>query len=378
MKNVFLLSAIALACSGALAQSSVTLQGVVDVNAQRFDSGGVGKATMVGNGGLSTSRLIFRGTEDLGGGLNAGFWLEGSINPDNGEGRNTNLNNQPSGSVAGPAGTTGFKFDRSAYVSLGSQSLGQLRLGHDFIPTHWNSIFFDPFNANGVARAGNLTFAGVTTAPLPSAITASNSISYWLPAKLGGVYGMAMVATGENNTDTANSKDGNLVGARLGYAAGPVDVAVAMTRTKNVSTATIGEYTHANIGGTYNAGFAKFFALYNTVKIKLVAGDVRKNTAEIGAHIPVGPAGRIRVSYAVLDDRSSASLTNANGSLRSDNDARQIGLGYVHDLSKRTALYTNYARLTNKAQATYAVSGGRAPLGGQKATGVEFGVRHLF
>jgi predicted porin len=378
MRNVFLLSAIALACGAAQAQSSVTLSGVVDVNVQQFDSGGVGKATMVGNGGLSTSRLVFRGTEDLGSGLYAGFWLEGSINPDNGEGRVTNLNNQPSGSVAATAGTNGFKFDRVAYVSLGSKSLGELRLGHDFIPTHWSSIYFDPFNANGVARAGNLTFAGVTTAPLPSAITASNSISYWLPANLGGVYGMAMVAVGENNSDAANSHDGNLSGFRLGYAAGPFDVAVAMTRTKNLSTATIGEYTHANIGGTYNAGFAKFFALYNTVKVKLTAGDVRKNTAEIGAHIPVGPVGRIRLSYAVLDDRSSASLTNANGSLRSDNDVRQIGLGYVHDLSKRTAVYTNYARLTNKGQASYVVSGGRAPLAGQKSSGIEFGIRHLF
>ena len=378
MRNVFLLSALALTCGGALAQSGVTLAGVVDVNAQHFDSGGVGKATMVGNGGLSTSRLVFRGIEDLGGGLKAGFWLEGSINPDIGEGRNTNLNNQPGGAVAGTAGTIGFKFDRVSYVSLASD-LGELRLGHDFIPTHWSSIYFDPFNANGVARAGNLTFAGVSTAPLPSAITASNSVSYWLPPKLlGGVYGMAMVATGENSSDTANSHDGNLTGFRLGYAAGPFDVAVAMTRTKNVSTATLGEYTHANIGGSWNAGFAKFFALYNTVKVKLAAGDVRKNTAEIGAHIPVGPSGRIRLSYAMLDDRSSASLANANGSLRSDNDARQIGLGYVHDLSRRTAVYTSYARLTNKGQATYVVSGGRAPLAGQKSTGIEFGVRHLF
>ena len=378
MKNVFLLSAIALACGGAQAQSSVTLQGVVDVNVQHFDAGGVGKATMVGNGGLSTSRLIFRGTEDLGGGLRAGFWLEGSINSDNGEGRNTNLNNQPSGGVAGTAGTAGFKFDRVAYVSL-ANPLGELRLGHDFIPTHWNSIYFDPFNANGVARAGNLTFAGVSTAPLPSAITASNSVSYWLPPKLlGGVYGMAMVATGENNSDTANSHDGNLAGFRLGYASGPFNVAVAMTRTKNVSTATIGKYTHANIGGTWNAGFAKFFALYNTVKVDLAGGAVRKNTVEVGAHVPVSPVGRIRMSYAMLNDRSDSGLVNANGSARSNNDARQVGIGYVHDLSRRTAVYTSYSRLTNRGQAVYTVSGGRAPLPGQKSTGIEFGVRHLF
>lgn len=377
MKHLYLLSAIAMACGAAHAQSSVTLYGVVDVNVQRFNAGGVGKSTQVGNGALSTGRIGFRGVEDLGGGLSAGFWLEGSINADSGEGRNTNTNNQPNGATSSPPGTVGFKFDRIAHVSLANR-FGQLRLGHDFIPTHWNSIYFDPFNANGVARAGNLTFAGVTSAPLPSGITASNSISYWLPAKtLGGVYGMAMVATGENLDSSANPDDGNLAGFRLGYASGPFDAAVAMTRTKNVSTATIGDYTHANVGGTWNVGFAKFFALYNVVKVDLAAGQVRKNTAEIGAHIPVGP-GVIRVSYAALDDRSGNTLRNADGSARKSNDARQIGVGYVHNLSKRTAVYTSYARLKNRGQATYTVSGNRAPLGGHTSTGVEAGIRHSF
>jgi predicted porin len=376
MKKLFLLSAIALACGAAQAQSSVTLFGVVDVNLQRFNAGGVGTSTMVGNGGLSTSRVGFRGIEDLGGGLKAGFWLEGSINPDIGVGRPTNTNNQPSGAGPALAGGEGFKFDRVSTVSLANH-LGEVRLGHDFIPTHWSSIYFDPFNANGVARAGNLTFAGVTTAPLPTAITGSNSISYWLPANIGGVYGMAMVGVGENASGTPTSQDGKFAGARLGYAAGPFDVAAAMTRTHNNPTATIGNYTHANIGGTWNAGLVKIFALYNVVKVELAAGDVRKNTAEVGAHIPVG-VGVIRMSYAALDDRSDNALRNANGSARDGNNARQWGLGYVHNLSKRTALYGTYARLTNSGQASYTVSGNRAPLPGQTSSGLEMGVRHLF
>jgi predicted porin len=376
MRTMFLVSAIGLACAGAQAQSSVTLFGVVDVSVQRFNAGGVGKTNAVGNGGLSTGRIGFRGVEDLGGGMSAGFWLEGSINADIGEGRPTNSNNQPSGAGAAIAGREGFKFDRVSYVSLAGRA-GELRLGHDFIPTHWSSIFFDPFNANGVARAGNFTFAGVTTAPLPTAITGSNSISYWLPRNIGGVYGMAMVGVGENADDAPNSRDGNFGGARIGYASGPFDVAAAMTRTHNNSTATIGNYTHANIGGTWSAGFAKFFALYNAVKVELAAGDVRKNTAEVGAHIPVG-VGLIRLSYALLDDRSESGLVNANGTDRSANDARQFGLGYVHNLSKRTALYTSYARLKNRGQATYTVSGNRAPLPGQTSSGLEVGLRHLF
>ena len=375
MKRFLMCSALGLAGAGAAhAQSSVTMFGVMDLGIQYTKGDGNGSVKALSNGGLSTSRIGFRGTEDLGGGLRAGFWLEGSLNPDLGTGRPSNSNNQTSG-----AGTAGpITFDRMSFVSISSDTLGELRLGHDFIPTHYNSIYFDPFNANGVARAGNLTFATVGTGPLPTTITGSNTVSYWLPPKLGGLYGMAMVGTGENDSTALNRDDGNFAGARLGFASGAFDIAAAITRSHFNSTATIGNYTHANIGASWYAGFAKFFALYNTVRVNIVAGTVRKNTAEIGAHIPAFEVGRIRISYAYLDDRSDDSVRNADGMPRNRDDARQFGIGYVHNLSKRTALYGTYARLMNSGQARYVVSGGVAPAAGQRSTGWEFGVRHLF
>ncbi|HZF82997.1 MAG TPA: porin [Burkholderiaceae bacterium] len=377
MKSILMWSALGLAGTGvAQAQSSVTVFGVMDLGIQYTNGAGPGGGSVraLSNGGLSTSRLGFRGSEDLGGGLRAGFWLEGSLNPDTGTGRPSNSSNQASG--AGAAGT--FAFDRMSYVSLSSDTLGEVRLGRDFIPTHYNSIYFDPFNANGVARAGNLTFATVGTGPLPTTIAGSNTVSYWLPPNLGGFYGMAMVGTGENLSTAVNRDDGNFAGARLGFASGAFDVAAAVTRSKFKSTATLGDYTHANIGGSWDAGFAKFFALYNKVAVKLALGTVRKNTVEIGAHIPAFDVGRIRISYAYLDDRSDESLRNVNGMPRNRDDARQFGIGYVHNLSKRTALYGTYARLTNSGQARYVVSGGVAPGAGHRSTGLDLGVRHLF
>lgn len=374
MKKILIWSAFGLVSGASQAQSSVTMFGVVDLGIQHTRGGGAGSVTGVSNGGLSTSRLGFRGSEDLGGGLRAGFWLEASLNPDTGTGRATNTNNQPSGATTAGALT----FDRMSYVSLSSAALGEVRLGHDFIPTHYNSIYFDPFNANGVARAGNLTFAGVGSGPLPTAITASNTLSYWLPAGLGGVYGMAMVGSGENVSTAPNRDDGNLAGARLGFASGPFDMAAAVTRTHFDATATIGNYQHANIGASWDAGFAKFFALYNVVRVKTAAGGVRKTTTQVGAHIPAFQVGRIRLSYAYLDDRSDDDLRNAAGLPRNLDDARQLGIGYVHNLSRRTALYGSYARLTNTGRARYVVSGGVTPAEGQRSSGWEFGVRHLF
>ena len=373
-RQLRLAAAAVLACAGtAHAQSSVTMWGVMDLNVQHLRATGAGSVNALGNGSLSTSQLGFRGTEDLGGGLRAGFWLESSLNPDTGTGRNSNTNNQPSG--AGNAGG-GLTFDRRSYVSLAGH-WGELRLGHDFVPTHYNSISFDAFNANGLARAGAFTFTGTGNAPLPTAITASNAISYWLPPNLGGFYGVAMVAAGENPSGTATHDDGNFRSLRLGYASGPFDVAAGYSHTSYVSTATIGDYTHANVGASWNAGFAKFFALFNRVEVDVVNGPVRKDTWVIGAHVPVGP-GRLRFTYGRLNDRSPATLRNADGSGRSANDATLVGIGYVYDLSKRTALYATYGRVSNKGRANYLASGSLTPTAGGSSSGVETGIRHAF
>jgi predicted porin len=65
-RTLWMWSALGLACGAVHAQSSVTLFGVVDLGVLHTRAGGVGSATALGNGGLSTSRIGFRGTEDLG------------------------------------------------------------------------------------------------------------------------------------------------------------------------------------------------------------------------------------------------------------------------------------------------------------------------
>src|SRR5205085_6706433 len=250
-----LAAAAVLACAGvAHAQSSVTMWGIVDLNVQHFNATGVGHLNGLGNGSLSTSQIGFRGIEDLGGGLRAAFWLEGSLNPDTRTGRNSNVNNQPSGAVNAGGG---FTFDRRSYAALAGQ-WGEVSLGHDFVSTHYNSIAFDAFNANGVARAGDFTFAAVTNGSLSTTITASNAVSYWLPPNIGGFYGMAMLALGENASSAANHNDGNFRSIRLGYTTGPFDVAGAVSHTQYASTAVLGDYTHINLGASYDAKFARF------------------------------------------------------------------------------------------------------------------------
>lgn len=79
-KPLILLSAIGLA-GAACAQSSVTLFGIVDATLAR-GSGSIANRTQLTSGGHTTSRIGFRGVEDLGGGLSAIFWLEAGLAAD--------------------------------------------------------------------------------------------------------------------------------------------------------------------------------------------------------------------------------------------------------------------------------------------------------
>lgn len=136
MRHHVLAAAALIASTSALAQSSVTLFGVVDATFSYGRAGGAGAASkrQLGNSGLLPSRVGVRGTEDLGGGVNASFWLEAGFSPDNGTGLATNLNNQASGgALPGLNGGQGLTFNRRSTVSLAAH-WGELRLGRDYTP----------------------------------------------------------------------------------------------------------------------------------------------------------------------------------------------------------------------------------------------------
>lgn len=359
---------LAAVCAGpaALAQSSVQLFGLVDVNYLRVSSDGSnGSVSKLGTDGNLSSRLGFRGTEDLGGGLKAGFWLEAAINPDEGTGGTTSSTNQaigafnPTTGANAPvrSGTQGLTFGRRSTVSL-SDRWGEIRLGRDYVPGFWNLSTFSPFGTNGVGSSGFMFYPTPSAARITN-VRASNSIGYHLPESLGGFYGQAMYALGENSSNAGATKDdGKVTGLRLGYASGPVNVAYGTTRTK---ISALGDLTQSNIGGSYDFGAAKLMVLWGENK----TGGNKTRAQLIGAHVPVG-AGQIRVAYSTLKASGVA------------NDASHLALGYVYNLSKRSAVYAHYARITNKNNGTAFDLGLGVTSPGGSSTGYEFGVRHSF
>jgi len=346
MKKSLLALAVLGAFAGtASAQSSVTLFGIVDLGYKFLENGDT-KQHQLSQDGINSSRFGVRGIEDMGGGLRAGFWLEGAINPDTGT----------------PAGQT---WQRRSTVSL-IGNWGEVRLGRDYTPGFWNTTIFDPFGTNGVGAFTNVSINPAGGAGNSVYVRNNNSVGYFLPPNLGGFYGQFMMAAGEN---LAYQKMD--YGIRLGWAAGPFNVAFS-TQKNPADPATTPEFEHNNIAGSWNFGFMTLMGQWDETKL----GARKAQVYLIGAVVPLGQ-GEIHASYVDGDQKGAGFDAN---------DAQQFAIGYVYNLSKRTALYGTYSQLSNDGSATLAVStmqngvpnNGFSAAGGQKSTGYEFGIRHAF
>ena len=358
MKKTLLALAVLAASGASFAQSSVTLFGIVDATVA-FGRGDVSNKTQLTNSGLNSSRLGFKGTEDLGGGMNASFWLEAGMNNDDGTGSATNVNNQPvaafnatSGANAPVrAGTQGLTFNRRSIVSLGG-GFGEVRLGRDYSATFYNTSNYDAFGTNGV---GTSIVAKAAWSMESTSLRTSNGISYFLPGNLGGFGGQILYAMGENASTAA--KDGNTLQVRGSYDNGPISAGVAYGKTTRGAS----DSKVTNFGGSYDLGAAKLMGMYSQDKV----GGLTGKGFNVGVTAPVG-AGLIRATYGSYK-------TDAAGTPKTN----QFALGYVHNLSKRTALYTTVARTSNSGGASAALNGAMTNVNGS-STGYDFGVRHSF
>ena len=332
MKKSLLALAVLGAFAGvASAQSSVTLFGVVDLNARYVKNDGVARRVSLSQDGINSSRLGFRGTEDLGGGLSARFWLEGGVNAD-----------------TGTVSATKF-FGRRSTVSLVG-GFGEVRLGRDYTPTFWNNTIYDAFGTNGLGDSSGVgQLLSATTF-----VRADNSIGYFLPAGIGGLFGQVMVAAGEGNPA------GKYVGGRLGYGAGPFEVAAAYAQQ---DTASGDKQKTMNVGGSFDFGVAKVMGYYDRDTL----ASAKDNRYSISGVVPMGQ-GEIHAGY----ERSKLDTGVAT------NTISKFAVGYVYNLSKRTAVYGTAARLSNGSLSTASIGSAPAPTAGGKSTGAEFGVRHIF
>lgn len=345
MRNSLLTFAVLASVSTvASAQSSVTLFGVVDAAVRQVKNGSAGSVSQVASGSNQTSRWGLRGVEDLGGGLKAGFHLESQINVDTG--------------TADPAKF----FGRRSTLSL-SGGFGEVRLGRDYTPTAYNT-FADEFGIVGVASRGIFSYGAGSNlgSTATTVLRADNSIGYFLP-NMGGVYGHLQAAAGEGVVGN------KYVGGRVGFRNQSLDIGVAYGQTDTGPGSP--DYKNYNVMFNYNFGFATLYTLYDVKDWS----PRKTQDISIGAAFPVG-SGKILVGYT----RANRSGGPVGSSYADGDDSTRLGLGYVHDLSKRTVVYTNYGRIANKGAARSSVlyTAPAAMLGGENSSGLEVGLRHIF
>lgn len=344
-KSLLALAALTAFAGVASAQSSVTLFGIVDAAARNVKNGSAGSLNTLSSGGASTGRLGFRGIEDLGGGLRAGFWLEGQVDSD--------------------TGGTGYNFQRRATVSL-IGGFGELRLGRDFTPTYLNYGDYEVFGYVGVASSASVrgSFLGQTS--MATGVRTNNQIIYILPA-MGGLYGQINLGAGEGTGD-------KYTGGRLGYAAGPFKVGAAYGKTENGTN----DLESTSFGASFNMGFATVYGVYEKSEH---SNGTDQDLMTFSISAPMGK-GKLLAQYTKASGSGPASRPDQY-------DATMFGLGYQYSLSKRTTLYTNYGSINNGGSGTSATVGtgatytttGSGPAGmkrGETSTGYEFGIRHSF
>ena len=355
-KSLLALAAMGAFVGAAQAQSSVTVYGLIDagVGSSNITAGANGANTIKQNfvGGFTSangtgmeagSRLGFRGTEDLGRGLRAGFVLETGINF-------SNTQSTTSAPVATDNtlgnGTTMFGNVRNAYASLGSGSFGELRIGtQDSL--YKNIIgFYDPTKEANITGGVSLTQQGMTTrfaqaatyqAPTMAGVTVR--AQYANDGSTYGNTGATQVATTNNAWSVSAKFDqgplsiGAVYEARLQFTptAGTANTATALLPNLT-STANLPSINTYAVGAEYNFNVVKPAIQYYNQKWNSAtqASTGTVSGVQAGLTAPVTPTVSLVASYI------AGKITNAGSDLY-NTAGYQAQVNYA--LSKRSRLY---------------------------------------
>lgn len=301
LRKALAAAAMTALASAAQAQSNVTVYGVIDL---AITKGNGGTANSPGSNTTNkawiekqstSSRLGFRGSEDLGGGLYAEFVLDHRFTPDDG------------------AAATPYWRGKSL-VTLRSTRWGAVSLGRDYIPAFFVAVKSDPFGWDGVGQIAIHQFGGYRS----TSSTQVNNAVYYRTPNLSGFQGTAMVSLGEGVAARAT-------GLALEYGRNGWYLGLGGERLSGGSTASDGNQL-INAAVHYDFGWVK--PIVYAAQSKVGATGATDRQYMLGAVFTVGVS---RIKAAI-------SRYNPAGA---NNDQQKIGVGYEYYLSKRTNLYTD-------------------------------------
>jgi predicted porin len=377
-KLIALAVAAALAPAAALADSgNVTIYGQANASIDRIDPG-TGAGTPNDDAwrvSSNSSRLGFKGTEDLGNGLSAVWQMETGVSLDSGS-------------------TTSDFMMRNSFVGLSSKTAGTVLLGKHDTPyklgTGSLDIFADTMGDYN-AIIGNVNGGVAFDSRL------GNVAAYISPTWSGFHFAGAVVMANENNT-TANA-DGSAYSLTGVYNNGPLFASLSYEQAKDVNASSTNvapaalaatlaaaeKATGTKLGLGYNFGAATVGFIAERIKIDPVAlgaldlnGDgssFRRNAYYLNGSFKMGN----NVLKAAYGKSGALSCTDCGNT-----DGKQITVGIDHNLSKRTVAYALYSKMSNGNDGAYGLGGNGAggafspAAAGQDPSVISLGMKHSF
>ncbi len=311
MNRTLVVAAIATLASGAaMAQSSVTIYGRLNLTLESQDANGVKTKVMNNN----SSRIGFKGTEDLGGGLKAGFVLESGMSPDTGAASSTFWGRQSEVNLSGGFGTLRLgNFTSEAYYATS-----------DYIGMHNHET--------GTSSDALYAYVGRNI----------NKVAYRTPEFVKGLTAEAAVSAGEGVAGRTRSYD-----FAVNYGVGPLHVGLGAEKNgnaKQVAVSALYEFGSLIVGGLVQRD-SNAYGSGNRTNFR---GSVAYIVGASEFHVNVGKAG--------------------NYSNTADSGALQTTLGYNYNLSKRTKVYGYWTKVDAERNTGYA----------SDYNSLALGVRHNF
>jgi predicted porin len=337
-KNILAIALLSTLPLAAHAQTSVQIYGIADasIGIADTDSAGEDSRTVVTSGTQSTSRVGFRGTEDLGNGLKALFNIEAGVALDSG------------------AGDSNGTFQRRAVVGL-QGAFGTVTVGREYSPIAAVAQAGDPL---GHGFYGS-TLTGFGANRLSRRL--SNSVNYKSNAT-SGFTALATYSAGERQTDDPS---GDLFGAALEYRNGPLYLGAGYHQIERLVTGDDREYA---FGAGYTVGAIDLRATYMEAEPEGPNNEFRFMT--VGGIYTAGP----NKFFASLHQQRLETGARGNG----------FSLAYSYSLSKRTNLYSTYARVNNNSRGVFGLTSAGGSFGptstslGADPSVFNVGVRHTF
>jgi predicted porin len=318
-KSLFVAAIAVLAAGTAAAQSSVTVYGRFNASAESLNRDGKKTKELVN----SASRIGFKGSEDLGGGLKAGFQLEHGFNVDNG------------------AQSQSAFWARQSEVNL-SGGFGKLRAGNFTSEAYYATADYISMHNHDTGTSSDAFYAYVGRN--------RNKIAYRTPELVKGFTVEAAVSAGEGErAGTQIARRNYDVAAN--YNAGPLQLGLGYEKADTATTKInqfAGRVLYEMGPLVLGAYYQRDENAYGPGKRNTYRGSMAYSMGPSEVHLNIGKAG----SYSRL----------------SDSDATQWTVAYNYNLSKRTKVYTFYTKVDDSARKVY----------GGDFSSLALGIRHNF